>query len=117
MMHCKPTPGRGHEHGGPACDASVYRACFAAVESLAAQVHAARRTADETLRRALEAPGPHETTNTIFVALWEAHLHDREALFAAMRRLDAAREDLRRMVAPFGVAGDLETPSGRRQIG
>lgn len=117
MMHCKPAPERRHEHGVPACDASVCRECFAVVETLTAQVRTAKQTADETLRRALEAPEPHETTNTIFVALWEAHLHDREALFATMRRLDAAREELRRVVAAFGAAGDPATPSGRRQVG
>jgi hypothetical protein len=45
--------------------------------------------------RANEAPEPHETSNDIFVMLYEAHWNDREALFDAMRRLEGARETLR----------------------
>jgi hypothetical protein len=70
---------------------------------LTSRVRIARRTADESLRRALDAPEPHETTNTVFIALWEAHLRDRELLFSVMRDLDAAREELRRIVIHLGV--------------
>lgn len=117
MIHYRHTPERHPENRGAACDASRYRECFAAVEVLTAQVRSAKRTADDSLHRALDAPEPHETTNTIFVALWEAHLHDRETLFAAMRSLDDAREELRRIVAAFGAKGDSATPTGRRLVG
>ncbi len=80
---------------------------------LTARMRTAKQTADETLRRALDAPEPHETTNTIFVALREAHLHDREILFAAMRCLDEARKELRRVVAVLGATGGPAMPSGR----
>lgn len=59
-----------------------------------ARVIKARRTADESLLRVQDAPEPHITTNTLFVALFETHQRDREALFEAMRQLDAARMSL-----------------------
>jgi hypothetical protein len=59
------------------------------------QVDKARRAADESLNKAKAAPKPHEITNPAFVALFEAHQHDREVLFAAMRTLDRMQEVLR----------------------
>jgi hypothetical protein len=103
MIHCKPTPGQYPADRVSGGDLSLYRECFTAVETLTSQVRTARRAADESLRRALDAPEPHETTNTVFVALWEAHLRDREMLFSTMRDLDDARAELRRMVARLGV--------------
>ncbi|CAM5489560.1 hypothetical protein MAUB1S_08201 [Mycolicibacterium aubagnense] len=64
----------------------------AALEASLSRLHQAKRMADESLRRAQEAPGPHTSDNSIFVALWEAHLSDRELLFSAMRQLDHARQ-------------------------
>lgn len=40
MIHYKPTPEQHPEYGGSACDGNVYRACFAAVEILTAQMRA-----------------------------------------------------------------------------
>lgn len=74
---------------------SSHSALAGEVEVLMAVVSKAKRIADESLARANEAPHPHETSNTIFVALYETHWRDREALFEAMRRLDKAREELR----------------------
>lgn len=62
------------------------------MEDSLSQLHRAKRAADESLRRAQEAPEPHSTDNSIFVALWEDHLRDREALFSAMRQFDEARK-------------------------
>lgn len=91
MMHYKP-PRDALSEGA---ERDRYRDGFAAVEASLAAVHAAKRAADESLRRAQEAPGPHVTTNSIFVALYEAHLRDRETLFSALRGLDEARAALR----------------------
>jgi hypothetical protein len=103
MTHYRPAPEEFASDRVSDCDPSLYRECFAAVEALTSRVRIARRTADESLRRALDAPEPHETTNTVFIALWEAHLRDRELLFSVMRDLDAAREELRRIVIHLGV--------------
>lgn len=54
-------------------------------------VENAKRAADDSLVRAKAAPKPHEITNPVFVALFDAHQRDREVLFAAMRTLEAAR--------------------------
>lgn len=115
MIHYRPTSGQPPENGGPGCDLSLYRERLAAVETLTSQVRTTKRAADESLRRVLDAPEPHVSTNTIFVALLEGHLRDREALFAAMRRLDEAREELRRIVAGLG-AKDSPTKSVGRQL-
>lgn len=117
MIHYRPTSGQPPENGEPGYDLSLYRERFAAVEALTSQIRKAKRAADESLRRALDAPEPHETTNTIFVALWETHLRDREALFAVMRRLDDAREELRRIVAGFGAKDRPTKPVGRQLAG
>ncbi|MRG55389.1 hypothetical protein GF108_07325 [Phyllobacterium sp. SYP-B3895] len=69
------------------------RKVVSAVERASKHVEAARRAADASLARAKAAPRPHEITNPVFVALFDAHQQDREALFAAMRALDAARTD------------------------
>lgn len=91
MMHYKPSRDALTE----VAERDRYRDRFAAVEASLAAVRAAKRAADESLRRAQEAPGPHVTTNSIFVALYDAHLRDREALFSALRDLDEARAALR----------------------
>lgn len=91
MMHYKP-PRDALTTGG---EQDRYRDRFAAVEASLAAVRSAKRAADESLRRAQEAPGPHVTTNSIFVALYDAHLRDREALFSALRDLDEVRAALR----------------------
>lgn len=91
MMHYKPPRDALSE----VAERDRYRDGFAAVEASLDTVRAAKRAADESLRRAQEAPGPHVTTNSIFVALYEAHLRDRESLFSALRGLDEARAALR----------------------
>ncbi|MDZ5695666.1 hypothetical protein [Chelativorans sp. M5D2P16] len=77
---------------GPSQDTPSREQHTVEIERLRRAVREAKQAAAESLSRAMEAPGPHDTTNTIFVALFEAHCRDREVLFAAMRRLDAARE-------------------------
>ena len=61
-----------------------------AVDRARKRVEEARHVADASLIRAKAAPRPHEITNPVFVSLFDAHQRDREALFAAMRDLDAA---------------------------
>lgn len=73
---------------------SQYFKTLSDVDTARNQVEKARRAADESLNRAKAAPRPHEVTNPAFVALFEAHQHDREVLFAAMRTLDRAQEVL-----------------------
>jgi hypothetical protein len=97
MIHYRATETSPPDLGGTSCDPIVYRESFAAVEALGSVVRRAKRAAEESLRRAQAAPEPHAATNAIFGALCEAHLRDREALFAAMRRFDDARRELRRM--------------------
>lgn len=64
---------------------------LSAVDAAKQLVDKAKRAADISLDRAKAAPKPHEITNPVFVALFDAHQRDREVLFAAMRALDAAR--------------------------
>ena len=63
---------------------------LANVAASLSRLHAAKRAADESLRRAQDAPGAHMGDNTVFVILWEAHLDDREALLSATGCLDAS---------------------------
>lgn len=95
MIHFKPTDGHLPQNDRSIEDIRRYREIFAEVEALGSLVRKARRTANESLMRANEAPEPHATSNNIFAMLYETHWRDREALFDAMRRLDAARETLR----------------------
>jgi len=53
-------------------------------------------------------------SNTIFVALDDAHWRDREALFEAMRQLDAAREALRSVAAEMIATDKSISPAERR---
>ncbi|MGF7009357.1 hypothetical protein [Aminobacter sp. BE322] len=94
MIHFRHAHGSPLENGASDPGSSRHREPFAAMEASLSQVHKAKRAADESLRHAQGTPEPHATTNSIFIALWEAHLSDREALFAAMRKLDEAREAL-----------------------
>lgn len=89
--------------GGPEeIDLSRPSEAAAAVELHQTRVHQARRRASDSLARAQEAPEPHDSGNTLFVALYEAHWQDREALFKAMRDLDAAYEELHRCASGAG---------------
>ncbi len=74
---------------------SQYFKSLSDVDAARQHVEKARRAADDSLNRAKAAPKPHEITNPAFVALFEAHQHDREVLFAAMRALDRAQDTLR----------------------
>ncbi|MFE0015879.1 hypothetical protein ACFWXH_13610 [Mesorhizobium sp. NPDC059054] len=96
MINYRPSgaPGAPFEHGGLTGEASHLRESIAALETSLSRLHQAKRVADESLRRAQDAPGPHTSENSIFVALWESHLGDREMLFSAMRQLDHARQAL-----------------------
>jgi len=95
MIHSRTSQGSLPENDTQGETPRSHRAGIANVEVLLSDVRRAKNAADESLRRAQDAPEPHGTINTIFVALWEEHLRDREALFAAMRELDEAREALR----------------------
>lgn len=95
MIHFRQAHGSPLENGASDLGSNRHRELFVAVEASLSQVRKAKRAADESLRHAQEAPEPHATTNSMFIALWEAHLSDREALFAAMRKLEEAREALR----------------------
>ena len=96
MIHYRPMHGSPSENGGRDAVSRRHHELVGRVEALAALVSRAKRAADESLSRAHDAPQPHETTNIIFVTLYEAHWRDREALFEAMRRLDEARQTLAR---------------------
>jgi len=101
MIHYKPYPCESASgsppENRPSAEESRRRGAHCThMEASLSQLRRAKRAADESLRRAQEAPGPHSTDNSIFVALWEDHLRDREALFSAMRQFDEAREALRR---------------------
>ena len=117
MIHYRPINGRLPENGGPGCDLNLYRERFATVEASTSRVRKAKRAADDSLRRALDAPEPHVTTNMIFVALWEEHLRDREALFAAMRQLEDARVALRATACGFAAKDDPAASAGRQPAG
>lgn len=99
MIHYRPTRELLPENGSVDAVSSHYHELVGRVEALMALVSRAKRAADESLSRANDAPQPHETSNTIFVALYEAHWRDREALFEAMRQLDVAREALQLVTA------------------
>lgn len=99
MIHYRPESGSPPGNGNSAGESSRRPATTKAMEASLSLLRTAKRAADESLRRAQDAPEPHTSDNSIFVALWEAHLADREALFAAMRRLDDARLALRSSTA------------------
>ncbi|WP_379063764.1 hypothetical protein ACHMW4_19535 [Mesorhizobium sp. UC22_110] len=111
MINYKPSSVHGAplQHGGLTGETDPFHECSAALDASLSQLHQAKRTADESLRRAQDAPGPHTSDNSIFVALWEAHLGDRELLFSAMRQLDRARQ-----AVPPGAAGVGESARGRK---
>ncbi|HEV2502789.1 MAG TPA: hypothetical protein VGV39_06920 [Mesorhizobium sp.] len=97
------------EHGESTGSVNPVRESIAALDASLSQLHQAKRNADESLRRAQDAPGPHTSDNSIFVSLWEAHLGDRELLFSAMRQLDRVRQ-----VLPPGGAAISEPANGRK---
>lgn len=74
---------------------SGYLQLFARVEALQVQVHAARTAAADSLERLNTAPRPEIGDGSAFMTLLDRHRSDREALFEAMRQLDAARASLR----------------------
>lgn len=122
MIHYKPSPyelmpGSPRDDGVSAAESSRHCERFAAMEASLSQLHRAKRAADESLRRAQDAPEPHTTDNSVFVALWEAHLGDREALFSAMRQFDDTREALRSRAAGSGRGDDPAGPVDRRPAG
>lgn len=61
------------------------------LHALLGRVERAKRAADESIARVADVPGPHVADNAIFMAHYDAHCMDREALFDALRRLDAVR--------------------------
>ncbi|WP_295813675.1 hypothetical protein [uncultured Nitratireductor sp.] len=95
MMHLSPRGDFAPRHACEAQEFERYRGKLLRVERLRSKVEAAKRAASDSLARANEAPGPHDTENTIFVALFDAHCRDRETLFETMRELDEACCELR----------------------
>lgn len=108
MIHHKATQPQPWGQSEPDHGMHRHYAVFASVEACASAVRKAKRAADESLQRAQEAPEPHATTNTIFIALYEAHLRDRETLFSAMRRLDEAQAALRTLARATPLMADGE---------
>jgi len=117
MIHYRPDFGPPPGNGSSAGESSRHRATVEAMEASLSQLRRAKRAADESLRRAQDAPLPHTSDNSIFVALWEAHLGDREALFAAMRRFDDAREALQSIAAGTGPCEGRAEREDRRPAG
>lgn len=103
MMHFRPTHGAPSGNGAGDADSNRHHDPAGRVAALTALVSRAKRMADESLARANDAPQPHDTSNIIFISLYDAHWRDREALFEAMRRLDEACGELR---APARTASD-----------
>ncbi|WEX08537.1 hypothetical protein [Chelativorans sp. AA-79] len=104
MKHCTSIEGHPLPSDSERIDTRRYRELVAEVERQRSRVREARQRAVESLARAHEAPEPLDTANTIFVALYETHWCDREALFTAMRDLDAACEALHAFVSGFGTS-------------
>jgi hypothetical protein len=95
MIHYTPVQEWPPANGASVEEWNRHRERFTTVEASRSHLRKAKRAADESLRRAQDAPEPHTSDNSIFAALWEVHLAHREALFDAMRRLDEASEALR----------------------
>lgn len=103
MMHLSPIEDFASHHAHDASELAWCRGKLLRVERLRAKVQAAKRAAAESLARANDAPQPHDSTNTIFVVLFDTHCRDREALFETMREFDQA-------------CGELHTLAGGMQI-
>lgn len=112
MMHFNPYKDASEPKGD---DISRYRETFAEVEALGAQVRRARRQADLSLKRVNAAPGPHSAANTVFAVELERHRADRETMFEAMRKLDAARQALRAIASDFAMDQDKPAPTDLRR--
>lgn len=69
----------------------------ARVELLSAEVSAARDAANESLDRLNALAQPNVGGGSFLMSLFDLHNRDKEALFEAMRRLEAARDQLRRI--------------------
>ncbi len=97
MMQYQSIHGRPIRREYPEADQHRYRELEAEVERLRLSVCKVKQRAVESLARTHEVP-PEDPGNTAFVAVYEAHWRDREALFAAMRELEAAVEALNAFV-------------------
>ncbi|MAS14287.1 MAG: hypothetical protein CMH69_13350 [Nitratireductor sp.] len=112
MMHLSPIEEFASHHACEADELERHRGKFLRVERLRSKVQAAKRAAAESLSRANETPEPHDGSNTIFVALFDTHCRDREALFEAMRELDEACGELHVMTAGMkAIEGCMRSPS------
>ncbi|MDR7222817.1 hypothetical protein [Aminobacter aminovorans] len=112
MMHFNPFKGAGESQGA---NISRYRETFTEVEALDALVRRARRQADLSLKRVNAAPEPHSAANTVFAIELERHRADRETMFEAMRKLDAARQALRAIASDFAMDQDKPAPTDLRR--
>ncbi|WP_395446502.1 hypothetical protein ACHMW7_00555 (plasmid) [Aminobacter sp. UC22_36] len=109
MMHFNP-----RKDAAPA-EIRRYREKFADVEALGALVRRAKRTADLSLRRVNTAPGPHNAGNGAFAVELERHRRDRETMFEAMRKLEAARQALRAIASDFAMDQDKTAATDLRR--
>lgn len=110
MMHYTPLQGTPLENGDWNVASGRHRDSFAEVEAAKIAVRRAMRAADASLRRLNAVAEPHNETNAAFVVLLERHRQDREMLFSAMRRLDAAQDALRRLVSGAVGSNGADSP-------
>ncbi|WP_131922407.1 hypothetical protein [Aminobacter aminovorans] len=112
MMHFNPLKDAGEPQGD---NIRRYRETFAEVEALGARVRRARRQADLSLKRVNSAPEPHSAGNAVFAVELERHRADRETMFEAMRKLDAARQALRAIASDFAMDQDKAAAANLRR--
>ena len=112
MMHFNPYKDAGEPTGD---DMRRYRETFAEVEALGALVRRAKRQADLSLTRVNAAPQPHSVGNAVFAVELERHRADRETMFEAMRKLEAARQALRATASDFAMDQDKTATTDLRR--
>jgi len=112
MMHFNPFKNVGEAQGD---EIRRYREAFAEVEALGALDRRARRQADLSLKRVNAVPEPHSVGNAVFAVELERHRADRETMFEAMRKLDAARQALRAIASDFAMDQDKIAATGLRR--
>lgn len=92
MMHVDPR--RQAQQPDPKVHGELLAVLTARVEACRALVTQAGQMADRSLLRVNEASLGHAAGDPGLAGLLEAHLREREALFEAMRALEAACRDL-----------------------
>ncbi|MCV0379531.1 hypothetical protein [Nitratireductor sp.] len=107
MIHLDPIGDFAPHHPCETQELERHRGKLLRVERLRSKVEAAKAAAAESLSRANDAPEPHDSANTLFVALFDAHCRDREKLFEAMRELDEACRELHAASAGMNFVASL----------